>query len=170
MINLNMPNNWTQNQKLIAAGLLSILVSVVSTTATAIVQTYTNSGLDIPVLVNVAVITFFPLLGAALLNYIPAHAIQLMQSLQDAAQQKQNALQGLQQQHNALIAVVQAQSQPVTPVQPVPVAPPPTPVAVAQPVPMAVAQPVVMPQGSSSYIDPLATPITAQMPTVTPTS
>src|SRR5437879_5113314 len=95
--------NWTQNQKLVAASLLSLLVSVLSTTATAIVQTYTNSGLNIPVLVNVAVVTFFPLLGAALLNYIPAHAMQLLAASEDSKAQLVQSLQGLQQQHNALI-------------------------------------------------------------------
>src|SRR5258708_9042503 len=150
MINLSMPN-WTQNQKLVAAALLSILVSAVSTTATAVVQSYTNSGLDIPVLVNVAIVSFFPLLGAALLNYIPAHALQIMQTLQDSTQQAQQSLQGLQQQHNALIAAtVQAKSQPAP--QPAQIAPtPPTLVAVPT-------------QANSGYVDPLATPITEQMP------
>lgn len=137
--------NWTQNQKLIAAGLLSILVSAASTTATGIVQAYTTSGLDIPVLVNVAVVTFFPLLGAALLNYIPAHAMQLLAASEDTKTQLAQDLQRLQQQHSALIAAtVQAKSQPA------PIAPPP-PIAVPQ-------------QVSTGYIDPLATPITAQMP------
>lgn len=128
MMNLN-NLNWTQNQKLVAAGILSILVSAASTTATGIVQAYTKSGLDIPVLVNVAVVTFFPLLGAALLNYIPAHAMQLLAASEDTKTQLAQDLQGLQQQHSALIAAtIQAKSQPAHPV------PLPAPVAVPQPV------------------------------------
>lgn len=134
--------NWTQNQKLVAAGILSILVSAASTTATGIVQTYTTSGLDIPVLVNVAVVTFFPLLAAALLNYIPAHAMQLLAASEDSKAQLAQSLQGLQQQHSALIAAtVQAKSQPV---QPAPLVPsPPVPAAVPQPVQQ---QPFLPPQ------------------------
>ena len=165
MLNLNMPNNWTQNQKLIAAGLLSILVSALSTTATGIVQAYTLSGLDIPVLVNVAVVTFFPLLAAALLNYIPAHAIQLLAASEDSKVQLAQSLQGLQQQHSALIATVQAQSQPV---QPVPAAALRAPVSVPQPVQQQPFPPQALPAFTPPAPFPRSFGDTSFTPVVTP--
>src|SRR6266704_1323092 len=119
---MNLPP-MTQNQKLILSFLASAAGAAASAGIAAIVQAYTQQGLDIPVLINVGLLAFFAFFGPALKNYVPGHIQQILQASVDTAAMYRNAAQQSQQAHAALTQTVQtlskvAQQQAASPAQP----------------------------------------------------
>jgi hypothetical protein len=109
---MNLPP-MTQNQKLVLSFLASTAAGAVSAVIAAVVQSYTQQGLDIPVLVNVALIAFGAFFGPALYNFVPGHIQQIMQAYSDTAAMYRSTAQQTQQQHAALTQTAQALSQTV---------------------------------------------------------
>lgn len=120
----------TQNQKLILSFLASTAAGAVSAVIAAVVQTYTQQGLDVPVLVNVALIAFGAFFGPALYNFVPGHIQQILAASNDTAVMLRNNLQQSQQTHVAMAQTAQALSQTVQAqaVALVQATPPPAPV------------------------------------------
>jgi hypothetical protein len=115
----------TQNQKLILSFLASTAAGAVSAVIAAVVQSYTQQGLNIPVLINVALIAFGAFFGPALVNYVPNHIQQILAAANDTTVMLQRNLQQTQQAHAAMAQTVQtlaqvAQKQAVAAAQPVP--------------------------------------------------
>lgn len=103
----------TQNQKLVLSFLASTAAGAVSAVIAAVVQTYTQQGLDVPVLVNVALIAFGAFFGPALYNFVPGHIQQILQAANDTTVMLRNNLQQSQQTHVAMAQTAQALSQTV---------------------------------------------------------
>lgn len=128
---------FTQAQQLLLSALLSMLGSGVVAGITAGYQVSQQGNINIGVLINTGLVAFFVFFGKALYDYVPSHASQTMQALQDALAEIQNAHHTAQTpvqpvilppaQQNA-VAPLQSQSVPlvvihaasVAPVQPVP--------------------------------------------------
>jgi hypothetical protein len=128
----------TQNQKLVLSFLASTAAGAVSAVIAAVVQSYTQQGLNIPVLINVALIAFGAFFGPALANFVPPHIQQIIQAGADTQAMYRNAAQQSQQTHAALTQTVQTLAQ-VAQKQAV---------AAAQPL-QGSAQPVVSPNATS---------------------
>lgn len=107
---MNLPP-MTQNQKLILSFLASTAAGAVSAVIAAVVQSYTQQGLNIPVLINVALIAFGAVFGPALYNFVPGHLQQIMQAYADTSAMYRNNAQQSQQAHAALTQTVQTLAQ-----------------------------------------------------------
>jgi hypothetical protein len=104
-------SSLTQNQKLILSFLASTAAGAVSAVIAAVVQGYTQQGLNIPVLINVALIAFGAFFGPALLNYVPGHIQQILAAANDTTVMYRNNLQQTQQAHAASTQTIQVLSQ-----------------------------------------------------------
>jgi hypothetical protein len=84
----------TPAQQLIINGIISLLATAIVGAVSATYQYYDQNGLvNLGVLLNFMLLTFIVLFGKSLYDYVPGHAQQLIQALQDSEQQAQTALQ-----------------------------------------------------------------------------
>jgi len=182
-------NTWYSNQsqatKLLINGFIALLVSALTGALTAGYLSYTVNGFNLAAIIVVMYTAFLATFIPALYRFVPAHAEEEIAFLRTQLQSLPSGLQGVVQALSGTIANLnstatsaasQAQNGPLIHIytKDATVAPQGTDPAKIEQLPTqatpVVAQPVVMPQVSSGYVDPLATPITAQMPTVPPTS
>jgi hypothetical protein len=101
--------NWYQklspSSQLVVSALISLLGTAIVTTCAAVYQNYTQAGrLDVGSLINYAIVTFSVLISKALYDYVPAHAVQLIQAGQDAQVAMQDSLQRAQAIASGVIA------------------------------------------------------------------
>ena len=105
----------TPAQQLILNGVLSLVGSAVIGAISAAYQYYDQNGqVSVALLLNFMLLTFLTLFGKSLYDYVPGHAQQLIQALEDSVEQARAA----QQQLFDHMAHLQANTQPL------PVAPP----------------------------------------------
>src|SRR5258708_3862451 len=187
-------NTWYSNQsqatKLLINGFMALVVSALTGALTAGYLSYTTNGFNLAAIVLVMYTAFLATFIPALYRFVPAHAVEEIAFLRTQLATLPSGLQGVVQALSGTIANLnstatsapsQAQNGPLIhiytdksttiapqgtnpakieqlPTQNVPI--------VSPQVSVPVAQPVVAPQAPTGYVDPLATPITAQMPTV----
>lgn len=87
-------NNLSPTTRLVIQSFLSVLGSVLAGVVAAAYQSYTQAGhLDLQGLLNISLLTFALLFGKAMHDWVPAHAQQLIQSVQQEKSALYNALQ-----------------------------------------------------------------------------
>jgi hypothetical protein len=144
----------TPTQTLVVNGILSLLVTALMGAGSAAYQYYTMGGkINVGELINIACITFLILFGKSLHDFVPGHAQDLIQSLQDTYNDSQTALAAAL--HTSSIQASNAQVQ----AMPAPLQTQPTPVQV---VIHTTGTPDVQ-QTFTPAIDPLATPLPAHI-------
>ncbi len=74
----------TPAQQLVISGLWSLLAAAATAGLSAVVQAYTTQGINVPVLINLGMIAFGGTFIKQALDYIPQHAKDMIQSVQDA--------------------------------------------------------------------------------------
>src|SRR5258706_21294 len=175
-------NTWYSNQsqatKLLINGFMALLVSALTGALTAGYLSYTTNGFNLAAILLVMYTAFLATFIPALYRFVPAHAEEEIAFLRAQLATLPNGLQGVVQALSGTIANLNttatsapSQSQPGPLIhiytKDATAAPQGVDPAKVDQLPtqgMPVAQPVVTPQVSSGYVDPLATPITAQMP------
>jgi hypothetical protein len=86
-------NNLSPATKLLLQSFLAVLSSVLSTVLFAVYQSYNAAGTFNPqALIIVALVTFIPLFGKAMHDWVPPHAQQIIQAGKDNEAALQDAL------------------------------------------------------------------------------
>src|SRR5260221_6935421 len=182
-------NTWYSNQsqatKLLINGFMALLVSALTGALTAGYLSYTTNGFNLAAIVFVMYTAFLATFIPATYRFVPGHAEQEIAFLRAQLATLPGGLQGVVQALSGTIANLnstatsaasQAQNGPLIHIytdKSTTIAPQGTNPAKIEQLPtqgVPVAQPVMTPQATTGYVDPLATPITAQMPVVPPTS
>lgn len=77
-------NNWTQTQKLVFNGIISIFLTALIAALQAIVQKSSGNGsIDVASLINTGIVVFGASFSPAMIAYVPGHIQQELQALRD---------------------------------------------------------------------------------------
>src|SRR5260221_954173 len=177
-------NTWYSNQsqatKLLINGFMALVVSALTGALTAGYLSYTTNGFNLAAIVLVMYTAFLATFIPALYRFVPAHAVEEIAFLRTQLATLPSGLQGVVQALSGTIANLNStatsapsQSQPgplvhIYTTESAVVAPQGTDPAKIEKL-TTQATPALPPQATtaSGYIDPLATPRTAEMPVIT---
>jgi hypothetical protein len=174
-------NNWynsqSQSTKLLLNGFMALLASALTGALTAGYLSYTTNGFNLAAIVLVVYTTFLATFIPALYKFVPAHAAEEIAFLRSQLATLPSGLQGVVQalggtiaslNSNATSAASQSQPGPLIHIytdKATTIAPQGVDPAKVEQLPTQ-SVPVMTPQANTGYVDPLATPRTAEMPVV----
>src|SRR5258708_1488240 len=82
----------TPAQTLVVHALISLLGTAIVGAICAAYQFYTSGSVGVGTIINYTLVTFLVLFSKSLHDYVPTHAQDVIQSLQDAYNESQDAL------------------------------------------------------------------------------